>query len=317
VVMLVRMTTCCAVVYDLSRFRRCERVLRVCEDTSAFHRDWRELDARITELGRERSAHEREVCACLLSAERLAVPKRLGFASLREYALRRLGLDGRKTEERLRVGRALEELPGLGEALEKGELFWSAVRELTRVAVPQTEQTWRDWARGKTVKEVEKAVSGRTPGDLPSDAPDPALITYRLSFEVRAETMALFRELTAAIREEVGGDADDDLILHELARRARGGGDEDGGRAPYQVSVSRCDRCREVAIDAAGERHPVDTVVQEMIACDAQDVGRADASPHVGAGSVGASAAPRKRATQSVPPTLSSFVRLRRSVAMC
>jgi hypothetical protein len=99
--------------------------------------------------------------------------------------------------------------------------------------------------------------------------------------------MALFRDLQAAIRSELGGDVDDDLLLHEIARRALGGTD-DGGRAPYQVAVTRCDACELVAIAAGGESHPVDAVVEDMIACDAQHI------PHAGADN--------KRAMQSVPP---------------
>jgi hypothetical protein len=137
-----------------------------------------------------KSRGEREVCRRLLEAERLAIPSRVGFASLREYAERRLGLNGRQTEERLRVGRALVDLPALDGALSTGELRWSAVRELTRLAVPETERAWRAWASGKTSRQVEKAIASRQPGDLPSSRPDPALVKHRLSFEVRAETSA-------------------------------------------------------------------------------------------------------------------------------
>ncbi len=299
-----------------SGYRRRGGLLRVCEETSAGYRasDWKLVDERITELGVERAAHEHEVCRRLLDAERLGVAARVGFASLRDYSKRRLGLNGRQTEERLRVGRALAGLPALDEALSAGALCWSAVRELSRVAVAETEQAWREWASGKTSRQVEKAVGTRQPGDLPSSRPDPALIQHRLSFNVRAETMALFRELSAAIRSELGGVLDEDLMLHEIARRALGGVD-DGGRAPYQVTVTHCETCAQTAIDAGGESHPVDAVVEGMIACDAQILppvgtaktrGGAEAKAHVGAKS--------RRATQTVPPATRRSV-LRRTNA--
>ena len=53
------------------------------------------------------------------------------------YADRMLGLNGRQTEERLRVGRALAELPVLDGALGSGELSWSAVRELNLPIGPE------------------------------------------------------------------------------------------------------------------------------------------------------------------------------------
>ncbi len=286
-------------------------LLQVCEETSAGYRalDWKRVDERITELGVERAAHEHEVCGRLLDAERLGVAARVGFASLREYAERRLGLNGRQTEERLRVGRALTGLPALNEALSTGALCWSAVRELSRVAVAETEQAWREWASGKTSRQVEKAVGARQPGDLPSSRPDPALIQHRLSFNVRAETMALFRELSVAIRSELGDEVDDDLMLHEIARRALGGTDG-GGRAPYQVTVTRCDTCAQTAIYAGGESHLVDAVVEGMVACDAQILPRVGAAKTLVAGvktPVGAEAnapvgAEKRRATQTLPP---------------
>jgi hypothetical protein len=153
--------------------------------------------------------------------------------------------------------------------------------------VPETDAAWRQWASGKTSGQVESAVASRQPGDLPSSRPDPALIKHRLSFKVGAETMALFRELQAAVRSELGGDADDDLLLHEIARRALGGSDDEG-RAPYQVAVTKCESCQLVAIDAGGESHPVDAVVEDMVACDHQEI------PHAGAA--------RERATQTIPP---------------
>lgn len=325
---VVRLAGMNATVYDLSRHLREARLLVVREEASPPYgaddeaADWKHVDTRIIELGVERAAHEREVCRWLVEADRLGVPGRLGLASLREYAERRLGLRGRQTEERLRVGKVLGDLPAHDEALSTGKLSWSAVRELTRVAVANTERAWRDWAVGKTVREVEKQVAARQPGDLPNDRPDPSRIKHRLSFEVRAETIAMFREFQAAVRAEHGGDVDDDMVLHEMVRRATGG-EHDGGRAPYQVAVTRCDRCREVAIDAAGESFAVDAVVENMIACDAQHVGDVDGRPHMreaageAAGeALGERAGAGKRASQTIPPATRRGV-LRRERVCC
>jgi len=281
-----------------------------------------------------RAAHERELCRWLLAAERLAVPTRAGYGSLREYVARVVGLGGRQTEERLRVGRALAQLPQLDGALASGELCWSAVRELTRVAEPQTEQAWRDWAGGKTTRQVEAAVAARRPGDKPDDRGDMSRVKHRLRFEVRAETMAMFRDLQARVRADLGGDVDDDLLLFEIARRALGGPDDEG-RASYQVAVSRCDACKQVSIEADGEHMAVDEAVAEMTACDAQQLGIVDDDgPHVGArgphGNTHCTAAldgprvgdrsrgkpARRRATQTVPPATRRKV-MRRDHGRC
>jgi hypothetical protein len=59
-------------------------------------------------------------------------------------------------------------LPLLGRALDSGSLGWSAVRELTRVAVADTEREWLELAQGKTVRQLEELVAGKELGDEPS-----------------------------------------------------------------------------------------------------------------------------------------------------
>ena len=158
--------------------------------------DWSLVHESIVTLGKKRASRERMLCRWLLAAERLGVPARAGHASLREYAERYVGLNGRKTEERLRVGRALARLPVLDAALGPGAPCFSAVREMTRVATPETEEEWCAWAMKKKSRQVEKAVAERRLGDGPSDRPDPALVQHRLSFKVKAQTM--FRGVTLA-----------------------------------------------------------------------------------------------------------------------
>src|SRR5689334_1647922 len=89
---------------------------------------------RLCALARSQSALDRDLGEALLAAYRECIHVPLGYGSFREYAARILGWSARQTEERLRVALALEELPELAARLASGELHWSAVRELTRVA---------------------------------------------------------------------------------------------------------------------------------------------------------------------------------------
>ncbi len=241
--------------------------------------DWSQVHQRIVQLGTERGAHERELCHWLVAAERLEVHRRTGYASLREYVERVVGLNGRQTEERLRVGHVLVGLPLLDSALRSGQLCWSVVRELSRVAIQETEEAWIGWAKGRRSREVEQAVVALRRGDRPEDRPDPSLIKHRLRFEVRAETMALFRDLQAAVRRDLGGPVDDDMLLYEIARRALGG-PRDEGRASYQIAVTTCECCGRASIDAGGESYAVENSVAEMAACDGQQVGSVDGGRH-------------------------------------
>src|SRR6185295_1851032 len=97
---------------------------------------------------------------------------RLGYATFAEYAERLFGFAPRLVADKLRVAEGLEELPELAAALGSGDLAWSAIRELVRVATPATETEWRRAAQGRTLREVERLVSGLAPGDRPGDPPD-------------------------------------------------------------------------------------------------------------------------------------------------
>src|SRR3989475_4037852 len=63
-----------------------------------------------------------------------------GFRSCAHWLTWRIGLDQGAARERVRVARALGSLPRLAKALARGELSYSKVRALTRVATPETEE---------------------------------------------------------------------------------------------------------------------------------------------------------------------------------
>jgi len=62
-----------------------------------------------------------------------------GFRSCADWLSWRVGLNPGAARERVRVARALGTLPRLAQALARGELSYSKVRALTRVATPETE----------------------------------------------------------------------------------------------------------------------------------------------------------------------------------
>ena len=116
---------------------------------------WHAAHAALSRLARERAAADAEEGRWLLAAQRSAVHVHLGFGCFSEYIERLFGYKPRSTQEKLRVAEALEELPALAQALSSGELSWSAARELTRVAVRETEHEWLQLARGKTLRQLE------------------------------------------------------------------------------------------------------------------------------------------------------------------
>jgi hypothetical protein len=260
---------------------------------------WKEVDQALRRLARLRSAQDYEEGRWLLAARRTAVHVHFGFASLAEYVERVLGYDPRTTAERLRVAEALEILPAVSQALREGAITWSAVREITRVAVPQTEKSWLLAVAGKTVRQVEEIVAGHRPGDHPDDTPDPSLRTRVIRLELRPEALALFREAVGRLRRDVDPQLTDEDVVAEMARRILGG-TVDESAAPYQVMLTVCDRCGRTWQKGRGEEIEVDPEVAERAACDAQNV-----STHVGA-----------RATRSIPPATRRLV-VRRDGGRC
>jgi hypothetical protein len=83
-----------------------------------------------------------------------------GFASCAHWLSHRVGLDLGAARERVRVARALGTLPLLGRALARGELSYSKVRALTRVATPETEERLLGIGRAGTAEHVERIVRG-------------------------------------------------------------------------------------------------------------------------------------------------------------
>jgi len=81
-----------------------------------------------------------------------------GFRSCAEWLSWRVGLDPGAARERVRVARALAELPLLAAALARGELSYAKVRALTRVATPETEARLLAVGRAGTAAHVERIV---------------------------------------------------------------------------------------------------------------------------------------------------------------
>jgi hypothetical protein len=83
-----------------------------------------------------------------------------GARSCADWLSWRVGLDLGAARERVRVARALGDLPLLSAALARGELSYSKVRALTRVATPETEARLLAVGRAGTAAHVEKIVRG-------------------------------------------------------------------------------------------------------------------------------------------------------------
>src|SRR5205809_2886757 len=140
-----------------------------------------------------------------------------GFRSCAEWLSWRVGLDLGAARERVRVARALEMLPRLAGALARGELSYAKVRELTRVATPETEERLLAVGRAGTTEHVERIVRGWRRVDRKAEAREAdrqhagrALHVYpdedgtvRIRGRLAPEVGALLMQALAAAREAV------------------------------------------------------------------------------------------------------------------
>jgi len=83
-----------------------------------------------------------------------------GFGSTAEWLAWRIGIKPGAARERLRTALALEELPLTSEAMRGGDLSFTKVRALTRVATPENETTLLDFARAGSAANLERVVRG-------------------------------------------------------------------------------------------------------------------------------------------------------------
>jgi hypothetical protein len=97
-----------------------------------------------------------------------------GFRSCAAWLAWRVGLAPGAAREHVRVARALGTLPQLAQALARGELSYSKVRELTRVATPGTEERLLAVGRAGTAEHVERIVRGWRRVDRQAEARETA-----------------------------------------------------------------------------------------------------------------------------------------------
>ena len=115
-----------------------------------------------------------------------------GFLSCAHWLTCRIGLAPSAARERVRVARALGGLPLLSEAMKRGELSYSKVRALTRVARPDTEKSLVDLGRTGTAAHIERVVRAWRRADRTIEARDDALLDAVSSVSTHVDENGMF-----------------------------------------------------------------------------------------------------------------------------
>jgi hypothetical protein len=257
----------------------------------------RAVDLELRTIARQRAALDAKEARLLREAERLQIWRQLGMPTALDYLERSVGYAPRTAQERLRVARALGELPAIEQALATGELAFSAVRELTRIATPDNEANWVKAVEGCNLRQIEEAVACHEPGDQPTDLPKPIVKNHVVRFELTPEVYAMMRQSRTLVTEERGHHVDDNELLATLCRGHldRGPASHEVAEARFTIGITVCDGCKQGHQHGGGRMVPVDGAVVDMASCDAILIGSID----------GAMPA---RASSEIPPAIRRFV---------
>ena len=95
-----------------------------------------------------------------------------GFLSCAHWLSWRTGIDLGAAREKVRVARALGQLPRLSGAMQRGEISYAKVRALTRIATPDNEPQLLDLAYNATAAQVERVARAWRRCDRLEDARD-------------------------------------------------------------------------------------------------------------------------------------------------
>ena len=128
-----------------------------------------------------------------------------GWRSCAHWLSWRTGITLGPARERVRVARCLAALPRTSEEMRRGQLSWSRVRALTRIATAEDESRWLEFARHATASQLERLVRARRSAEAAAAAAEgeESELSTRRFLTVRAGEDGMY-ELRGRLLPEVG-----------------------------------------------------------------------------------------------------------------
>jgi Holliday junction DNA helicase RuvB len=150
--------------------------------------------------------------------------KAASCASIGEFADTVLGMESDEAWACIRVDEALEKLPELERAFAAGEIGWSKLREISRVATPDTERDWLTFAREHRCREVEAAARRKRKGEKPPrpDELGTPRVTFRAQYDLPSSLNTLWQTAIEKLMAEAGEEATPLDALKRMAEMAIG-----------------------------------------------------------------------------------------------
>jgi hypothetical protein len=131
----------------------------------------------------------------------------LSYPTIYAYAEEEFHLGRSQTAEHLRVGKKLARLPSSTQAFLDGRLSFSGLGCITRVATPETEADWIDFAQKKSYEALRREVQDAAEKRRDHPRPDGSGLPYvktRVYFDFTPEELDLFRKAIAKVTLEMG-----------------------------------------------------------------------------------------------------------------
>jgi hypothetical protein len=116
-----------------------------------------------------------------------------GLLSCAHWLSWQLGMGLKAAHERVRVARALTDLPVTAAAFTAGRLSWTQVRAITRVATPADEDTYVEVARHASGAQLERLARGvRRAQRIAEDEADPQAAAHRMRTRISYDSDGTF-----------------------------------------------------------------------------------------------------------------------------
>ncbi|MFT5355371.1 MAG: hypothetical protein ACI9KE_002590 [Polyangiales bacterium] len=173
-----------------------------------------ELEAELAQLSARIDAATHRQLTLIRAIDEAEIWAAQGARSCAAWLGWRIGLGAGSARERVRVARALGELPAIDAAMSEGRVSFSKARALTRVATPENERDLLNMALASTAAQLERICSGLKR----------ALDGEKEEAEVRVERFVQMRAMADGTREvRARLCADEAALLMEVLHRVREG----------------------------------------------------------------------------------------------
>jgi hypothetical protein len=258
------------------------------------HLTTRDLIAELRRLLATQRRAERLICRYLADlADRVRERQDGDLAAYVDefHAARRFfQLGVRETRERVRVGRALRELPEIEQAFIDGALSYSRVREVTRVATAETEADWLSLAGRLDMRALERRVAAvgecvnTAEASANDNIPSPRAITdsalhiqwtdqrtVRVTFELSADAWALLERAIDGARHLAADTLSDSEALEAVARDALSQQNDEPDASDPRTSVVlyTCKECGTSELDTGSNGVELEVTNAAALCCGA------------------------------------------------